>query len=92
MRNNDEMDLAIKYALRFGEIAVRKGFISRQQLREALEEQVYNGSYLRLRPRKRIGEILFEQGWMNQNQIKIVLQELASNKRQHSKAPKSYRR
>jgi hypothetical protein len=81
MRNNDEMDLAIKYALRFGEIAVRKGFISRQQLRESLEEQVSNESYLRLRPRRLIGEILFEQGWMNQNQIEIVLQEIANNKR-----------
>jgi len=81
MRNNDEMDLAIKYALRFGEIAVRQGFISRQQLRESLEEQVSNEPYLRLRPRKLIGEILFEQGWMNQNQIEIVLQEIANNKR-----------
>lgn len=75
------MDLAIKYALRFGEIAVRQGFISRQQLRESLEEQVSNKSYLRLRPRKLIGEILFEQGWMNQNQIEIVLQEIANNRR-----------
>ena len=75
------MDLAIKYALRFGEIAVRQGFISRQQLRESLEEQVSNESYLRLRPRKLIGEILFEQGWMNQNQIEIVLQEIANNRR-----------
>jgi hypothetical protein len=81
MRTYDEMDLAIKYALRFGEIAIRKGFISRYQLREALEEQVLNEPYLRFRPRKRIGEILAERGWMDQNQIEIVLKELAKNKR-----------
>lgn len=74
------MDVAIKYALRFGEIAVRKGFINRLQLREALEEQVSNEPHLRLRPRKLIGEILSEQGSINQNQIEIVLQELAKNK------------
>lgn len=84
MRTCDEMDIAIKYAIRFGEIAVRKGFISRQQFRDALEEQVSNEPYLRFRPRKLIGEILFEQGWMNQIQIKTVLQELSNNKRQHS--------
>ena len=81
MRTYDEMDFVIKYALRFGEIAVRKGFISRYQLREALEEQVSNEPYLRYRPRKLIGEILLERGSMNQDQIEIVLQELANNKR-----------
>jgi len=76
MTDHDEMDEAIKYALRFGETAIRKGFISRQQLREALEEQVSNKSYLRLRPRKLIGEILREKGWISLPQIEIVLQEL----------------
>jgi len=86
MRTYDEMDLAIKYALRFGEIAIRKRFISREQLREALEEQVANEQYLRLKPRKLIGEILYDQGWITQNQIEIVLQEIANYKRKHSKA------
>jgi hypothetical protein len=81
MRTNDEMDLAIKYALRFGEIAVKKGYISRYQLREALEEQVLNEPFQKFRPRKLIGEILLEQGWMNQNQIEMVLQVLANSKR-----------
>jgi len=76
MTDHDEMDEAIKYALRFGETAIRKGFISRQQLREALEEQVSNEPYLRLRPHKLIGEILQEHGWITSAQIEIVLQEL----------------
>jgi len=87
MRNNDEMDEVIKYALRFGEIAIRKGFISRQQLRKALEEQVSDEPYLiGLGHQKLIGEILSERGWMNQIQIDIVLKELANNKRRYSNA------
>lgn len=76
MRISDDMGAAIKYAIRFGEIAVKKGFISKQQLREALEEQISNEPYLRLRPRKLIGEILSELGWMTQSQISVVLKEM----------------
>ena len=76
MRSSDEMDAAIEYALRFGEIALKKGFISKQQLRKALEEQISNEPYLRLRPRKLIGEILSELGWMTQSQISVVLKEM----------------
>jgi len=86
MRTYDEMDLAIKYALRFGEIAIRKRFISREQLRDALEEQVANEQYLKLRPRKLIGEILYDHGSITQNQIEIVLQEIINYKQKHSKA------
>lgn len=81
MRNYSEIDHAVHYALRFGEVAVRKGFITRQQLREALEEQLSNKSYLRLRPRKLIGEILREQGLITSAQIEMVLEELKKNKR-----------
>jgi hypothetical protein len=76
MRISDDMDAAIKYAIRFGEIAVKKGFISKQQLREALEEQISNEPSLRLRPRKLIGEILSELGWITQSQISEVLKEM----------------
>jgi len=78
MRKYDEMDLAIMYGVRFGEIAIRRGFISRLQLKEALEEQISNEPYLRLRPRKLIGEILQEHGWITCAQIEIVLQEFTS--------------
>ena len=88
MRNYSEMDFAVHYALRFGEVAIRKGFITRQQLREALEEQLFNKSYLRLRPRKLIGEILREQGLMTSAQIEQVLEELARKKNQRSKVTK----
>jgi hypothetical protein len=63
-----------------------KRFISREQLREALEEKVFNEHYLKLKPRKLIGEILYDQGWITQNQIEIVLQEIANYRLKHSKA------
>jgi len=78
MREYDEMDVAVMYAVRFGEIAIRRGFISRLQLKEALEEQISNEPYLKLRPRKLIGEILQEHGWITSAQIEIVFQELTS--------------
>jgi hypothetical protein len=81
MRTYSEMDFAVHYALRFGEIAIRKGFITRQQLREALEEQLSNKAYLKLRPRKLIGEILREHGYMISAQIELVLEEMKRNKR-----------
>lgn len=85
MRNYSEMDFAVHYALRFGEIAIRKGFITRQQLREALEEQLSNKSYLKLRPRKLIGEILCEHGYMIRAQIELVLKEMKRSKRHNPK-------
>jgi hypothetical protein len=76
MSTYDEMDVAIKYDLRFGEIAVRKGFISKHQLRKALDEQISNEPHLRLRPRKFIGEILSELGLITQSQISVILKEM----------------
>jgi len=62
-----------KHTLRFGEIAIRKGIITEDQLEEALEEQLYQ--YLSNNSRKLIGEILCEKGWMTQAQIVIVLED-----------------
>jgi len=62
-----------KHSLRFGEIAIRKGIITEDQLEEALEEQLYQ--YLTNNSRKLIGEILCEKGWMTQMQIVIVLED-----------------
>jgi hypothetical protein len=65
-----------KYALLFGQIAVAKGYITQEQLMEALLEQFDSDSSARLRPRKLIGEILFEKGWLSLHQIDLVLKEI----------------
>ena len=71
-----------KQTPRFGEIAIRKGIITEDQLEEALEEQLYQ--YLSNNTRKLIGEILCEKGWMTQTQIVIVLEDHI--KRRNSKS------
>ena len=71
-----------KHALRFGEIAIRKGIITENQLEEALEEQLYQ--YLTNNTRKLIGEILCEKGWMTQTQIVIVLEDHIKNRNSKS--------
>lgn len=76
MRDIKKESPEVKYALRFGEIAIDMGFLTTEQLQEALSEQFSNDPTARLRPRKLIGEILFEQGWMTLNQIDLVLKEI----------------
>ena len=76
VRNKKEINPAIKYVTRFGQIAVDMGFITTEQLQEVLSEQFSNDSSARLRPRKLIGEIFFEKRLMTLTQIDIVLEEI----------------
>lgn len=61
-------------ALRFGVIAVKKGFVSAEQVIEALNTQVRedisNGKH------RKIGMILLEQGHLTPVQIDEVVKEL----------------
>lgn len=84
MMDDNELDSAIEYAFRFGEIAIRKGFITSQQLEEALDEQMAHD--LSNNHHKLIGEILLEKGWMTQHQIAVVLERLIKNKKHRFKA------
>lgn len=82
MLNKNDIGDVIQYAFHFGEIAIKLGFISIHQLREALEEQISNEPYIRLRPRKPIGEIFLEKGMMTPNQVEMVLEEISAIQRQ----------
>jgi len=78
MMDEKELDSTTEYAFRFGKIAILKGFITEQQLVEALDDQIdYN---LMNDNHKLIGEILLEKGWMTQDQIGIVLDNLSNIK------------
>ncbi len=71
-------NLSKQYSPRFGEIAIDKGFLTAEQLTEAIAKQVEDGlsnSRYRL-----IGSILFEHGWITKEQIDIVLCELFERK------------
>jgi len=74
MGNNIDKDISQKYCTRFGVIAVSKGFVAADQLKEALTEQADDN--LSDRPHRLIGRIFFEKGWMTDKQIDIVLNEL----------------
>ncbi len=71
------------YCSRFGIIAVELGFISREQLMQALDEQV--GDDLNRRSHRVLGAICFDRGWMTPQQIDIVLNTMfkARVKRHH---------
>ncbi len=74
--NNNDFDktLSQKYCPRFGRLAVEKGFITPEQLKEAVTEQIDDN--ISGRPHRVIGTILFEKGWLTSEQLEGVLIEL----------------
>lgn len=62
------------HRLRFGQIAVKMGFISGQQLKDAINEQIDDD--LSGRTHRFIGNILLEKQWINLEQVDIILDEL----------------
>jgi hypothetical protein len=78
MMDEKELNSTIEYAIRFGQIAIWKGFITEQQLEIALDDQI--GHNLSNDNHKLIGEILLEKGWMTRDQIAIVLENSSRTK------------
>ena len=62
---------SIKEFPRFGKIAVDLGFITEEQLKTALNEQV--GGNLSNKPHTNLGEIFLKKGWITYEQILAVL-------------------
>ena len=67
------ISLAVEYCRRFGQVAVERGFITPEQLKEALTEQVDDD--LTNKQHRLLGDILFEKNYMTANQIEAVLNE-----------------
>jgi len=63
--------LSNRYSPLFGKIAVEMGFITAEQLTEALAEQAEDS--LSNRPHRFIGYILSEHGWIDSEQLGTVL-------------------
>ncbi len=80
MENLNLKDESVRYARKFGQIAIRRGFINKEQVIEALTEQMSLNSFERLRPPKLIGEILFENGWITLEQVELVLEEISGDR------------
>mgnify|MGYP001273354170 FL=1 len=60
MAENIDRKISEKYCNRFGIIAVDKGFVTADQLKEALTEQADDN--LSNKPHRLIGRIFFEKG------------------------------
>ncbi len=78
MEEDTFKNLSKQYSPCFGEIAIDKGFVTAEQLTEAIakqaEDSLSNGRY------RLIGSILFEHGWITKKQIDIVRCELFERK------------
>jgi hypothetical protein len=61
------------YCVRFGQIAVELGFLTDEQLKDALCEQVDDD--LAKRRHRLLGDICIERGWMTSEQVKITLRK-----------------
>jgi len=64
----------MKYCARFASIAVEKGFITAEQAKVALAEQLDDD--LAHKKHRLVGHILFEKVWITPRQIDLVLNEL----------------
>jgi hypothetical protein len=63
---------------RFGTIAVKKGFITEDQLKKAMMEQLEDN--IKGRDHRIIGAILYKRGWITYDQVDAVLKELFKEK------------
>jgi len=74
MANEVDKQLSRKYCPRFGQIAVEKGYVTSEQVKQAVSEQIDDD--MADRPHRLIGRIFLDNGNMNPQQIEMVLHEL----------------
>lgn len=74
MADFDTNDPLSEYCKRFGQIATEKGYVTPEQLKEALSEQVDDD--LANRPHRLLGAIFFMRNWMDAKQIETVMNEM----------------
>lgn len=65
---------SLSYPSRFGMAAVKLGFITAEQLREAMVEQL--DINIETKVHRLIGEILHSRGWMTVEQIEETLESM----------------
>lgn len=71
------------FCSRFGTIAVELKFISIEQLKQALDEQVEDD--ISGRPHRVLGAICFAHGWLEPEQIDLVLNHMFKARTQGSR-------
>ena len=74
MLNEMFKEISTEYNPRFGQISVKNGYVTPEQVKQALSEQLDDD--LAGRPHRLLGQIMLEKSWMNAKQIKNVLTEM----------------
>ncbi len=72
-KDDKKMHPVFEY-VRFGSIAYHRGYVTKEQLQQALAEQVEDN--LAGRPHRLLGAILLEKGWITPEQEKAVLEKM----------------
>lgn len=80
MANKIEKELSQKYCRRFGQIAVERGYVTSDQLKQAVSEQIDDD--MAGRPHRLIGRIFLDNERMTPQQIELVLNELFQTERE----------
>lgn len=73
-RRKNDVDVTSGLCRRFGAIAVRKGFVTIDEMKAAIMEQIDDN--ISGREHRLLGSILFSKGLITESQIEIVLLEL----------------
>jgi hypothetical protein len=74
MDKDDIKYITGEYSPRSGKIAVDLGFVTPEQIKEALTEQIEDD--LSSRPHRFLGQILLDKGWITEEQADILLDAL----------------
>ena len=64
---------------RFGSIAYHRRYVTKEQIQEALAEQVEDNLYGR--PHRLLGRIFLEKGWLTEEQEQSILDEMGLDKK-----------
>lgn len=71
-------DFQEKYNVQFGYIAIELGYITKEQLEEALAEQ--ENDDIDNKPHRLLGTVLIDKGWMTTEQVTLILEESLKRK------------
>lgn len=74
MGDHAETAVPQKFCPRFGMLAVEMGFVSVEQVREAMAEQLDDD--IANRPHRLLGTIFVDKGWMTFREVEMVLEKL----------------
>jgi hypothetical protein len=76
-RRKADASITGDHCQRFGEIAVRKGFVLLEEVKSAIDEQIDDD--ISGREHRLLGTILYDNGFITEYQVDVVLQELKKN-------------